>query len=173
MNTAFLIRCIRIVLWGIPLSYLNCSCQDLEPRAYLRLPVNANVILSGFNHSHGEVLTDPNVPLKDLKANVEVVTLGYARTFSLIGLTAQAFAALPFCYAHASALVFGQSQSVDRRGTADMRIRLSILLLGGKALTLREFPKRKIGTILGTSLTIQPPTGQYFPDKLVNLGTGR
>jgi hypothetical protein len=160
------------VLWML-LCYFNGTCQDLEPRAYIRLPVNANVILPGFNHSHGEVLTDPSVPLKDFKANVEIVTLGYARTFSLFGLTAQGFALLPFCYAHATALVFGQSQAVDRTGTADMRLRLSVLLLGGKALKLSEFPKRKIGTILGTSLTIQPPTGQYFPDKLVNLGSGR
>ena len=161
-----------LLLWML-VSFLNAGCQDLEPRAYLRLPVNANVILPGFNHSHGEVLTDPSVPLKDFKANVEMVTVGYAHTFSLFGLTAQAFGVLPICYARASALVFGQSQAVERKGTADMRFRLSVLLLGGKALTLSEFSKRKIGTILGTSLTIQPPTGQYFSDKLVNLGTGR
>ena len=161
-----------LLLWML-VSFLKAGCQDLEPRAYLRLPVNANVILPGFNHSHGEVLTDPSVPLKDFKANVEMVTVGYAHTFSLFGLTAQAFGVLPICYARASALVFGQSQAVERKGTADMRFRLSVLLVGGKALTLSEFSKRKIGTILGTSLTIQPPTGQYFSDKLVNLGTGR
>src|SRR6476660_1377578 len=69
--------------------------QDLEPRAYLRIPVNANVVLTGFSHSHGKVLTDPSVPLQDFTANVETFTIGYARTFILFGLTAQAFTVLP------------------------------------------------------------------------------
>src|SRR5215217_4225069 len=117
-------------------SYFNGNAQDLEPRAYIRVPVNANIILPGFNHSHGEVLTDPSVPLKDFKANVETFTLGYAHAFRLFGRTAQAFAVLPFCSAHATALISGQFQAADRTGTADMRARLSVLLLGGRALTL-------------------------------------
>src|SRR5215203_916589 len=163
-----------IILLCLLATNFNGNAQDLEPRAYIRIPVNANVILPGFNHSQGQVLTDPSVPLKDFKARVETFTIGYARTFSLFGLTAQTLAVLPLCYARASALVFGQSQSVDRTGTADIRARLSVLLLGGRALALSEFIKqKKPRTILGTSLTIQLPTGQYFPDKLVNLGTGR
>lgn len=154
--------------------YYDINGQDLEPRAYIRIPVNVNVFLTGFSHSDGKILTDPSVPLKDFTANVETVTIGYARTFSLFGLTSQALAIMPFCYAHASALVLGQPRSVDRRGMADMRARISVLLLGGRALTMGEFAKRKkTATILGTSLTIQPPTGQYYPDKLVNLGSGR
>jgi len=148
--------------------------QDLEPRAYIRVPVNLNVIVPGLSYSQGKVLTDPTVPLKDFKANVETLILGYAHTFNFFGLTGQAFAAIPLCLAHASATVNGQFQEVDRSGAADMRVRLSVLLLGGKALRAAEFAKaKKNGTILGASVTIQPPTGQYFPDKLVNLGTGR
>jgi hypothetical protein len=155
-------------------SFFKGIAQDLEPRAYLRVPVNANIILPGFNHSHGEVLTDPSVPIKEFKANVETFALGYAQTIRLFGRTAQAFAVLPFCIAHASAIVAGQFLPVDRTGLADIRARLSLLLVGGTALTLSLFAKqKKTNTILGTSLTIQSPTGQYFPDKLVNLGTGR
>jgi len=163
-----------IILLCLLATNFNGNAQDLEPRAYIRIPINANVILPGFNHSQGQVLTDPSVPLEDFKARVETFTIGYAHTFSLFGLTAQAFAVLPLCYAHASALAFGQFQSVDRTGMADTRARLSVLLLGGRAETLGEFVKqKKRQTILGTSLTIQLPTGQYFPEKLVNLGSGR
>jgi hypothetical protein len=35
---------------------------------------------------------------------------------------------------------------------------------------LAKAPRR---TILGTSLTVVAPTGQFFPDRLVNLGTNR
>lgn len=180
MRKAFLNRGLQFKGTGIVLFYTLASCcyitaQDLEPRAYIRVPVNANILLPGFNHSQGKVLTDPSVPLKDFKANVKTFTLGYARTFRLFDRTAQAFVVLPFCFAHATALVSGQSRSADRTGTADMRARISVLLLGGKTMTLDEFAKQKKtnSTILGTSLTIQLPTGQYFADKLVNLGTGR
>lgn len=164
---------------GIALFFMLACCfpvhaQDLEPRAYIRIPVNANVILPGFGHSQGKVLTDPTLPLKDFKANVETITLGYARSFNLFGLTAQTFIVIPYCFAHASADVNGQFQSVDRIGAADLRARLSVLVLGGRALSLTEIRQlKKSQTILGTSITMQVPTGQYFPDKLVNLGTGR
>jgi hypothetical protein len=153
---------------------LGVSAQDLEPRAYIRLPSGLNVVLPGFSYSSGRVLTDPSVPLKDFKASVGTFSLGYARTFSLFGKSAQAFAVVPLCVANASALVNGQFQEVDRRGSADMRGRLSVLLIGGKSSTKAEFAKqKKPSTILGTSLTMQMPTGQYFADKLVNLGSGR
>jgi len=166
MGYSYIFLLCMLGTWG--------NAQDLEPRAYIRIPINANVILPGSSYSKGKVLTDPTLPLKDFKASVETFSLGYAHTFNLFGLTAQAFAVLPFCFAHASATVNGQFQSVDRTGLADMRARLSVLVLGGRALTRSEFvKKKKPNTILGTSLTVQPPTGQYFPDKLVNLGTGR
>ena len=153
---------------------ITVNAQDLEPRAYIRFPVKANVFLPGFSYSQGKVLTDPTVPLKDFKANVETITLGYAHTFNFFGLTAQAFTILPFCFAHASAEVNGQFQSVDRTGPADLRARFSVLLLGGRALSVVELrQQKKRHTILGTSISIQLPTGQYFPEKLVNIGTGR
>ncbi|MFN8255895.1 MAG: transporter [Bacteroidales bacterium] len=147
--------------------------QDLDPRAYARLPINATILISGFNYSQGGILTDPTLPLTDLEAKVEMLSLGVAHTFSLFGQTAQAFAVLPFGWGQASALIGGQSESTDRTGFADMRIRLSVLLLGGKAERLNEFGKNQKRTILGTSLTVVAPTGQYFSDKLINLGTSR
>lgn len=153
---------------------LGAFAQDLEPRAYIRLPVKLNVVLPGVSYSDGKVLTDPSVPLRDFKAKVGVFTLGYGHTFNFFGKTAQAFAVIPFCTANASALVNGQYQEVNRTGPADIRGRFSVLLLGGPATTRADFKKQKRpATILGASVTMQAPTGQYFPDKLVNIGTGR
>jgi hypothetical protein len=150
------------------------NAQDLEPRAYIRLPSHLNVVLPVISYSSGRVLTDPSVPLKEFKATVSTFALGYARTFNLFGKSAQAFAVVPLCVAHASALVNGQFQEVDRRGSADIKSRLSVLLIGGKSSTRAEFAKtKKPSTILGASVTLQVPTGQYFADKLVNLGSGR
>jgi len=131
MNTQFLNGYIQnahaaFVLCLMLTVCANVNAQDLEPRAYIRIPVNANVILPGSSFSQGKVLTDPNVPLKDFKANVGVISVGYAHTFNLFGLTAQAFTVLPFCFAHASADVNGQFRAVDRIGPADIRARLSV-----------------------------------------------
>jgi hypothetical protein len=54
-----------------------------------------------------------------------------------------------------------------------MRFRFSMLLLGAPAATPEELAKSERRTILGTSLAIVTPTGQYFPEKLINLGTSR
>jgi len=41
------------------------------------------------------------------------------------------------------------------------------------ALTPKEFRQREQKMTLGTSLSIVAPTGQYDPDKLINIGTNR
>ncbi len=154
-------------------SLVNTYAQDLDPRAYVKAPVNGTFLIAGYSYSHGGVLTDPTLPLEDLKATVNVTSLGIARTFSLFGQSAQALAVLPYSWADASALINGQPQTASRTGFADLRLRLSVLLLGGHAVSLSEFAKEKNRTILGTSLTVITPTGQYFSDKLINLGTWR
>ena len=40
-------------------------------------------------------------------------------------------------------------------------------------MTPKEFMKRTPRTTLGASLSISAPTGQYDPDKLINIGTNR
>ena len=40
-------------------------------------------------------------------------------------------------------------------------------------MTAREFAQREPRTTLGFSMSVNLPTGEYFPDKLVNIGTNR
>jgi len=147
--------------------------QDLEPRAYIRVPVKVNVFTTGFSFSSGGVLTDPNLPLTNLKANVGVWSAGYVRSFSFFGLTAQALAALPFVWLKGSALVNGQEQTGSRSGLGDARLRMSVLLYGAPAYSVRNIPKEIKKTIIGSSLTITAPTGLNYPNKLINIGTRR
>jgi hypothetical protein len=149
------------------------SAQDLDPRAYASLPIGVTLFVAGFSYSSGAVVTDATSPIQDFKATVATPSLAGGHTFSLFGQTAQAVIALPYSWAHASALVKGQDTSTSRTGFADMRLRVSMLLIGAPALTIEEFAKAPRQTIVGTSLTIIPPTGQYFPEKLINLGTNR
>jgi hypothetical protein len=48
-----------------------------------------------------------------------------------------------------------------------------MLLRGGPALDASQFANYKPATTIGVSFTITAPTGQYDPDKLLNLGSDR
>jgi hypothetical protein len=163
-----------LLLFGISLFLTGrLLAQDLDPRAYARVPVDATVLIAGFNYTYGSVVLDPTLPIKDLEAKVESPILGFARTFSLFGLTSQAFVVLPYSWAQASGKVFGEDSSITRSGFGDTRFRVSVLFLGAPAATVEEFAKSSPQTVLGASLTVSTPTGQFFSDKLINLGTNR
>ena len=148
--------------------------QDLDPRAYIRAPVKTTTMIAGFAYSHGGVVTDPTLPVQNIKADVEATSIGVARAFNLFGLSSSALVAMPYMWAQVSGDVGDQSQHITRSGFGDMRVRLSMLFLGAPAVTLAELRKAPPPkTILGASLNIIAPTGQFFSNKLINLGTNR
>ena len=149
------------------------GAQELEPRAYSPSPVGVNFSLLGLVRSTGEVLTDPSVPIQDVEAKLNVGVAGYGHTFGVLGHQASAVLALPYVWGDVSGNVFEQARSVSRSGLGDLRLRVAVNLIGGEALTPREFMKRTPRTTLGASLSISAPTGQYDPDKLINIGTNR
>lgn len=161
-----------LVLWLMTMSTISFA-QDLDPRAYVWLPIKTSTMISGFSYSHGGVVTDPTLPIEDLEASVQVASLGYVQTFNLFGLTSQAMVALPYSWAQVSGKVVGQSKSITRSGLADTRLRFTVLLHGAPAVGLAEFMKAPKKTIVGMSLNINAPTGQFYQDKLINLGTHR
>jgi hypothetical protein len=48
-----------------------------------------------------------------------------------------------------------------------------VLLYGGKALDREAFMTTRRNPILGVSLVVVAPLGQYYPDKLINIGLNR
>jgi hypothetical protein len=118
-------------------------------------------------------VTDATLPLEDLQAKIGSTSLAVVHSFSLFGKTAQASVALPYAWGDASAIIAGTRQSTTRTGLGDMRLKISCLLAGAPAATIGELIKAPRKTILGTSLTVVTPTGQYFPEKLINIGTSR
>ena len=123
--------------------------------------------------SHGGVVSDPTLPVTDINATVEMPSVGVGRSFSLFGKTAQAFGAVPYSWAQVSGKVLEQAREISRAGLSDMRFRLSVLVRGAPAASVAEIAKAPRRTILGTSLTVVAPTGQFFPDRLINLGANR
>jgi len=67
----------------------------------------------------------------------------------------------------------GVPQAVDRYGLADPSLKLAVNLTSAPALSLSEFASYKQRTIVGASLQVTAPVGQYDPAKPVNIGTNR
>ena len=147
--------------------------QELEPRAYSPAPIGTNFALFALGHSKGEVLPDPSTPVQDVEAKLNAGVAGYGRTFGILGHQASFVIAAPYVWGDVSGEVFEESRTVSRSGLADLKMRIAANLIGGEALTLQEFRKRTPRTTLGVSLSVSAPTGQYDPDKLVNIGTNR
>jgi len=148
--------------------------QEIEARAYSRSPVGANIALFTYSYQTGDVLFDPALPLTDVSVNINGAVVGYGRTFNLAGRQATASAALPYVWGTVRGTVFEQQQQeVTRSGLGDLRLRIAANIIGSPALSPQEFATRKPTTVLGASLSLVAPTGQYDPRRLVNVGSNR
>jgi len=147
--------------------------QDLDPRAYARVPVNLTTLVTGFSYAYGGVVTDVTLPVKNIKATAETPSIGIAHSFNFFKLTSQVLVALPYTWARVTGDVGSQSRSISRSGFSDMRLRFSVLVIGAPAATIAELSNAPRKTVVGISINAVLPTGQYYPDKLINLGTNR
>ncbi|MEG9438050.1 transporter [Edaphobacter sp. HDX4] len=150
------------------------AAQDLEPRAYSASPIGTNFVGIGFGRSSGDIAADPTLPIANANATLYMPALGLGHTFGIFGKQALFAATLPYAWGNASGDVGDQRRSVSPSGLADVRTRLSVNLRGSPAMTMAEFARRPHRRfIIGTSLTMTSPSGQYNNAKLINLGTNR
>jgi hypothetical protein len=149
------------------------EAQDLEPRAYSNAPVGLNFLIAGYSYSEGDVSFDPSVPLDDAEIDLHVALLAYARTFGVFGQSAKVDVILPYGWVSGSAIFDGMRVSRRVDGLGDPRFRVSVNLFGAPALDLQEFRDYEQDVIVGASVQVSAPLGQYDSDKLVNLGTNR
>jgi hypothetical protein len=70
-------------------------------------------------------------------------------------------------------LLAGEPRKRDVTGLIDPRFRFSVNLYGAPAMSLAEFPSYQQDVIIGTSLAITAPLGQYDDSRLINLGNNR
>jgi len=172
-------RYTHFLLWIGVLSILfgfsaeGVRAQALEPRAYSNIPVGMNFLIASYVHSEGGVLSDPSISLENASIEVHGPVLVYARGLDLWGKSGKFDMVLPYACASGSAELEGQPRSRDICGMADPSLRLSVNLSGAPALSLKEFASYQQNFIVGVSLQVAPPIGQYDSDKLLNLGTNR
>ena len=158
-----------LTLGGVP----SAAAQTMEPMSYSNAPIGLNFLIAGYSHQWGNVLADPSLPVRDVEASVDAGNLAYSRIIDVWGQSGSLAMVVPYAWLSASGEVFEQARSTSRTGLADTSMRLSVNLYGAPALSLQEFAKYQQDTIVGVSLFVTAPTGQYDPNRLINIGTNR
>lgn len=162
-----------LALLVLLLSGTELFAQQLEPRAYSPNPVGSHFVVVLLGESSGGVALDPSVPIQNVEGTTDVAAAGYGQTFGLLGRVASLALVVPYANAAYDGEVLETAHHTTRNGFGDLSLRFAVGLLGSPALNLPEFMRRKPAPALGVSLVVVAPTGQYFPDKLINLGGNR
>jgi hypothetical protein len=147
--------------------------QELEARAYAPNPIGARFLVMSWSHSDGDMLLNASSPIKDFEVRANTYSAGIGWTFALRDRLASVALGVPYVDGTATGLVNGIPSRADRTGTADPRLRFTLSVLPGSARGVAEFMRAPPDRTLGVSLVVNVPTGEYFDDKLVNLGTNR
>ncbi|MEN5301086.1 MULTISPECIES: transporter [unclassified Pseudomonas] len=167
------VRLAPLSLAPLLLAAQGANAEDLEPRAYANTPVGINFLLLGYSDLRGNVTANPSVPLEDAKLDIETVVFAYARSLDVWGRSAKFDVVVPEARLSGSALFAGEPRERNVSGLIDPRLRFSVNWYGAPALSLAEFPSYQQDVIIGTSLAITAPLGQYDSSRLVNLGNNR
>ena len=147
--------------------------QDLAPRAYVITPLHSNAITLTYSFFDGSINTNGASPIADASGRYSVPILNYYHSFSLFGRSANVLASLPYAVGNFQGTALGAEQHLYRSGLADSVFRFSVNLKGGPAMPIQKFMKWKQKTLLGASIRVIAPTGQYDPAKLINWGANR
>ncbi|MGO9988985.1 MAG: transporter [Steroidobacteraceae bacterium] len=147
--------------------------QSMEPRLYSNAPVGLNFLINTFAYQTGSVLVDTSLPISNVSATVDTAAVAYSRAIDCWGDSGSVQLALPYAHATASGDVFEQSRSVTRDGLGDLALRFAVNLYGAPAVDLKQFANYQQDVIIGVSLQVTAPSGQYDAAKLVNIGTNR
>ena len=147
--------------------------QDLEPRSFSQAPVGMNFAVLTYGHAEGEVLFDQAVPITDAHGRVNNLTAAYVRTLAFFGTSAKALVALPYVWGHWNGFLNDEYVDTSRSGFSDLRAQLAVNFIGAPAIKMSEMRTYANKTIVGGSLQVIAPTGQYDSQKLINLGGNR
>jgi hypothetical protein len=147
--------------------------QDLNPWVYGNLPIKMNTAALSYAYMTGNVLGDPGAPFQDFHINTNYLAAAYLRTFSFFGKLGRAQLVVPFSFMSGSLTFKGKDTSGTRTGFNDVNLRLGINLFGSPPLEIQNFRKYRQEAIIGASLVVTIPVGQYYTDKLINIGTNR
>lgn len=146
---------------------------EIEPRAFSNSPVGINFLIAGYVYSEGGLSTVASSPIEDAQLEMDTEVFAYARTLDVWGKSGKFDVILPYSHLSGTAKHAGQQVERNISGLNDPLFRFSYNFYGAPAMSLQEFSYYQQDLIIGGSIQISPPWGQYDPDRLVNLGSNR
>jgi hypothetical protein len=161
------------ILAALAMCSESMTAQDLAPRAYVISPVHSNAVTLTYSFYDGGLLLPGAIPITGATGRYNVPIFTYYHSLSMFGRSANVTASLPYAVGHFQADVLGEPARIYRSGLLDSSYRLSVNLKGGPAMGVPEFSKWKQKTLIGVSVRVLAPTGQYDHTKLVNWGSNR
>lgn len=163
-----------LLLAGIGVGFMPMlGAQDLSPRAYVITPLHSNAVTLTYSFYDGSLYFNGALPVTGATGTYSVPIFTYYHSFDFFGRSANVNGSLPYAVGTFEGQLVGQHKQLYRSGLLDSSFRLSVNLKGGPAMAPKEFVKWKQKTLIGASLKIIAPTGQYSPTKLINWGANR
>jgi hypothetical protein len=157
----------------LALASAGSHAQEIEPRSYSNTPVGMNFLIAGYAYTEGKIAFDPSLPIADAQYRNHTDAVAYARSLNVWGNSAKIDVILPYSSFSGQALVSGLPRTREMTGFGDPRFRFSMNFYGAPALTLKEFANYRQDVIVGASLQVTAPLGQYDNSKLLNIGNNR
>lgn len=151
----------------------TARAQDIEPRAYSNAPIGVNFLIVGYVHTQGGLSIDSSVPITNANLDTSNLVVAYARVLDLGGKSGKFDMIVPYTRLAGTADYEGQPVERAVTGFGRPAFRMSINLHGAPALRLQEFSAWTQDLIIGASLQVSPPWGQYDADRIVNIGSNR
>jgi hypothetical protein len=162
-----------IVTMVLVLMAAQTQAGEIEPRSYVNTPVGINFLLAGYAYSQGGLSTAGSSPIRDAELTMHSGFLAFARSLNVFGRSGKFDAIVPYSQLSGSASLGDQVREREVSGLNDPRFRFSVNFFGAPALSLDEFSNYEQDVIVGASLQVSAPLGQYDSDKLVNHGSNR
>ncbi|MFO1311475.1 MAG: transporter [Burkholderiales bacterium] len=154
------------------LAAAGALAQSIEPRAYSNAPVGVNFLIGGYAYTRGG-LSFQSLPITDPSLVTSSAILAYARTLDVWGMSGKFDVVVPYTALSGNAFYLGDPVEREVNGFSDPTLRVSVNFFGAPALSLSEFSSYQQDVIVGASLQVSVPAGQYDDTKLVNIGTHR
>jgi hypothetical protein len=165
--------CRGHLLLFVALACTFSGAQDLAPRTYIITPIHSNAATFTYSFYTGNILFDGEVPITGATAKTSVSVLSLTHSLRIFGRSANFTASIPYGVGNFRGTVVGAETKAYRSGLLDSSFRLSVNLKGGPAMDVHDFLKWQQETLVGVSLKVVAPTGQYDPAKLINFGANR
>ncbi|MFC2102209.1 transporter [Bacteroidota bacterium] len=152
---------------------LNAFAQELEPRQLTNLPRGMYFAVAGYGYGAGSILMDQTIHIDDFKGELHTFFFSYATSLNLFGKSGKLDVLLPVGTGDWKYSYNDVEMKDAANGLGDMRIRFSVNFIGAPSLTPKAFEKYKPKTVMGYSLQVFVPIGQYNSEQLPNLGSNR